>query len=162
MAQCLSESMGFTRFEENLFYTTPERIRTVFPSRVTSLQQAATLTRNPEALANCVYSGKNGNGNPLSGDGWKYRGRGPIQLTGRSNYTDAAADIGRPYIDQPNLVAQPTDGLMTAAWFWSCRKANLLADSAQWDAITRMVNGPAMLGHALRAQMSDEATRAFS
>lgn len=162
VAQCIVESQGFTRFEENLFYTTPERIRAVFPSRVTSLGQAATLTRNPQALANCVYAGKNGNGNPLTGDGWAYRGRGPIQLTGRGNYSDAATELGRPYIEQPDLVAQPADGLLTAAWFWNCRKANLLADSAQWDAITRMVNGPAMLHHDTRSQLSDEATRAFA
>lgn len=162
IAQIRVESSDLTHLEENLNYTTPERIRAIFPSRVASLADAARLVRNPKALANCVYAGKIGNGDEASGDGWKYRGRGLKQLTGRSNYADAAAELGRPYVEQPDLVALPDDACLTAAWFFASVKGNLLADSAQWDAITRAVNGPAMLHADLRRQYADEAVRAFA
>lgn len=162
IAQCLVESTHFTDFEENLWWTTPERILKYFPSHVTSLQQASLLVRNPKALANCIYAGKNGNGNPLSGDGWNYRGRGGIELSGKGNYSDAATELGRPYLEQPDLVAAPADAALTAAWFWHTRKCNFLADAMHVDAITRAVNGPAMDQHALRLQLSEQAVMAFS
>lgn len=162
IAQCRIESAGFTRLEEGLSYSTPERIRAVFPSRVPSLGDAARLVRNPQALANRVYSGRLGNGDEASGDGWRYRGRGIVQLTGRANYADAAASLGRKYVEQPELVALPPDACLTAAWFWHTRKLNLLADSAQWDAITRSVNGPAMLHAAERRQYAEQALTAFA
>ena len=162
VAQCHIESAGFTRLEEGLSYTTPERIRAVFPSRVPSLADAARLVRQPQALANRVYSGRLGNGDEASGDGWRYRGRGIVQLTGRANYADAATALGRPYVEQPELVAQPADACLTAAWFWHSRKLSILADSAQWDAITRAVNGPAMLHADLRRQHAEQALTAFA
>ena len=161
VAQCHIESAGFTRLEEGLSYSTPERIRAVFPSRVPSLADAARLVRQPQALANRVYSGRLGNGDEASGDGWRYRGRGIVQLTGRANYADAATALGRPYVEQPELVAQPADACLTAAWFWHSRKLSILADSAQWDAITRAVNGPAMLHADLRRQHAEQALTAF-
>jgi putative chitinase len=162
LAQCRVESADFTQLEENLYYTTPERIRAVFPSRVNSLQDAASLTRNPKALANRVYAGKIGNGDEASGDGFRFRGRGLKQLTGRANYADAAAGLGRPYVEQPDLVALPADACLTAAWFWNNAKANHLADSAQWDAITRAVNGPGMLQADLRRQYAESAVMVFA
>ena len=162
LAQCRVESSDFTRLEENLWYTTPERIRQIFPSRVKSMADAARLVRNPKALANCVYAGKIGNGNEASGDGFRFRGRGIKQLTGRANYADAAEGLGRPYLEQPDLVAQPEDACLTAAWFWHNVKANILADSAQWDAITRAVNGPGMLQASLRRQYAEQAVEALA
>ena len=162
LAQCRVESSDFTRLEENLWYTTPERIRQIFPSRVKSMADAARLVRNPKALANCVYAGKIGNGNEASGDGFRFRGRGIKQLTGRANYADAAEGLGRPYLEQPDLVAQPEDACLTAAWFWHNVKANILADSAQWDAITRAVNGPGMLQASLRRQYAEQAFEALA
>lgn len=162
IGQCAMESAGFTRLEENLNYTTPERIRAVFPSRVKSLADAARLTRNPKGLANVVYAGRLGNGDEASGDGWRYRGRGLIQLTGRDNYVDAADGLALQLVTNPERVAEPPAACMTAAWFWHSRKLNILADSAQWDAITRAVNGPAMLHAAQRRQMTEEAIGAFA
>lgn len=162
LAQCRVESADFTRLEENLMYTRPERIREVWPTRVPSLADAATLARNPQALANRVYAGRLGNGPEVSGDGWRYRGRGLKQLTGRANYAEAARALARPYVEQPDLVAQPADACLTAAWFWHTVKGNVLADSAQWDAITRAVNGPAMLLADRRRQWSEEALQAFA
>lgn len=162
VAQCHVESAGFTRTEENLYYTTPERIRQMWPRRVPDLEGAARLCRNPRALANRVYADRLGNGNEASGDGWAYRGRGYKQLTGRGNYIDAGAELGRPYDTEPDLVAQPEDACLTAAWYWSTIKGNLLADSSQIDAITRAVNGPGMVMADERRSRFEDAVRALA
>jgi putative chitinase len=161
VAQCRAESAGFSRLEEGLYYTTPERIRAVFPSRVPSMAVAAQLARNPRALANRVYAGRLGNGDEASGDGWAYRGRGLIQLTGRDNYAAAAAGCGKLYLERPDLVAQPEDACLTAAWFWSSAGLSALADIRDWNGITRRVNGPAMLHARERMQYTAEALEAF-
>ncbi len=145
LAHCILESANFTRLEENLFYTTPERIRAVWPSRFPTVQDAAPFARNPQGLANRVYSNRNGNGDAASGDGWRYRGRGLFQLTGRTNYLRAAQALNQPYITQPDLVAEPSDACLTAAWFWVANGGNRLIDAGNFNGTTRMVNGPGML-----------------
>lgn len=162
VAQASHESAGFTRLEESLYYRSPERIRAIWPRRVPDLNGAALLCRNPEKLANRVYANRLGNGDEDSGDGWLYRGRGLFQLTGRANYMAAAEALHRPYKEQPELVALPIDAAMTAAWFWTARGLNNLADSAQIDAITKAINGPAMLAADERRSLFDEALRAFA
>ena len=130
---------------------------------VVGLEDAAPLNQaGPQAKANRVYANRLGNRDEASGDGWRFRGRGLKQLTGRANYLDAAEALARPYVEQPGLVAEPLDACLTAAWFWHNVKGNILADSAQWDAITRAVNGPAMLQAAQRRQYAEEAVRAFA
>lgn len=154
IGQCMVESARFTALEENLNYR-PETLARVFPSRVKG-DAAALVSKGPRAIANRVYSLKNGNGNEASGDGWAYRGRGLIQLTGRDNYAAAAAACGKLYLERPDLVAQPEDACLTAAWFFSKAGCNALADVGDWDGITRRVNGPAKL-HAperLRATLA--------
>lgn len=163
VAQCRVESGGFKRLEENLNYRTPSRLVQIFPSRVKTVEDASRLVAvGPRAIANRVYAHKIGNGDEASGDGWRYRGRGLKQLTGRANYADASAGLARPYLGQPDLVAQPEDACLTAAWFWHNAKANFLADSGQWDAITRAINGPGMLQAADRRQYSEQALTVFA
>lgn len=162
VAQCWVESAGFVHLEENCYWTTPERIRQFFPHEVKTLAAAMTLVRNPKGLANTVYAGKDGNGDVLSGDGWTYRGRGLIDLTGKGNYHDAGTGLGRPYLASPELVALPEDACLTAAWFWDTHKCNALADAGLSGAITRQVNGPALEQAALRQQRTQEAIAAFS
>jgi putative chitinase len=162
LGQCRVESSDFTTLEEGLYYTTPERIMKIFKSRVTSLQQAQMLARKPEALANTVYALKNGNGDVLSGDGWRFRGRGLIQLTGRANYTAAQEGLTRPYLADPNLVGQPVDACLTAAWYWHENRLNPLADAQLIGQITRAVNGPGMLHADLRRQYAEEGKAAFA
>jgi len=162
IAQCRVESAGFTTLEENLYYSSPERIRKLFPSTVPDLEVAARIARNGKALANRVYGGRLGNGDEASGDGWRFRGRGLKQLTGRYNYTQAAIALGQPYVGHPELVAEPGGACLTAAWFWHEHGCNAFADSSQWDAITRVVNGPGMLQAFERRQYSNDAVRAFS
>jgi len=150
IAQAAHESAGFTRLEENLFYTTPERIRAVFPSSIASMAEAARFVRNPKALANRVYANKNGNSSEASGDGFRYRGRGLFQLTGLSNYSAA----GVKYLANPDLVSTPLGATLTATWYWANNGLNALADTKSIDAITRKINGRAMLG-------ADERRAAF-
>lgn len=146
LAQAGHESASFTRLEESLYYTTAERIRAMWPSRVRSFDDAARLTRNPRALANRVYANRLGNGDESSGDGWRYRGRGIFQLTGRANYMAAGDALGVDYKSEPDLVAQPLHACMTAGWYWATIRGNDLADTGQIDALTRRINGPGMVG----------------
>lgn len=145
IGQAIVETSGFQKFDEVLVYSSPERIADVFRSRVPSIEAAKRLVRNPVALANCVYAGKNGNGNEASGDGYRYHGRGVFQLTGRYWYERAGQELGRPYLTCPDLLAQPSDAALTAAWYWSVNGCNDLADKRDLDAITKAINGPAML-----------------
>lgn len=161
VAQTGHESACFTQLEESLYYRLPERIRAIWPTRVPSMADATTLIRNPQALANRVYAGRNGNGPEASGDGWKYRGRGLIQITGRANYQAASESAARDYVSNPDLVAQPEDACLTAGWFWAQAGCNLLADGSQIDAITRRINGPAMAGADDRRERFREALVAF-
>lgn len=162
LAQAMHESARLTKLEESLYYTTPERIRAVFPRTVPSLELAQRLIRNPERLANLAYAGKNGNGDVNSGDGWVYRGRGIFQLTGRANYTAAQVACNRPYVAEPWRVAEPSDACLTAAHYWHTHSLNVLADTMQVDAITRAINGPAMVAAAERRQFTEEAARVFA
>eukprot|EP01136_Pigoraptor_vietnamica_P036549 Opistho-1_new@103291 len=162
LAQCHVESQGYTLLEENLMYSSPARLALIWPSRFASADEALPFVRQPERLANRVYSGKNGNGSEASGDGWRYRGRGLKQLTGRANYAAAAAALGPSYVETPGLVAEPTHAVLTAAWFWDSNKLNPLADAGLIDDITRKVNGKAMLEAAQRRRRTAEALRALS
>lgn len=153
LAQCSHESRGFAALEEDLFYRRPDHIAEVFKSRIPNESVARSLVGKPEALANVVYAGKNGNGEPGSGDGWRYRGRGLLGLTGRANYAAAAAGLQRPYIEKPELVSDPSDAALTASWYWSEHGLNALADKGDIAGITRRINGPAMLGLSQRTQL---------
>lgn len=152
LAQLAHESAEFTRLVESMTYTSAERILAVWPTRfwLPSAQQptcpkgkrdARAFVRNPVLLASYVYAGRNGNGNEASADGWKYRGRGPIQLTGRSNYARCGQALGLPLIEQPDLLTDPDVGARAAAWFWIDRKIGPLADANDIEAVTRKING---------------------
>lgn len=161
IGQCMVESNNFTVLEENLYYRA-ERLAQVFPSRVPNLATAQQLvTRGPQAIANCVYAGKNGNGDETSGDGWRYRGRGLIQLTGRSNYKAAADGNWQSYLEAPDAVATPEHACLTAAWYWATRGCNVQADHQNWNACTLLVNGRAMLEKERRALLSEQALHAL-
>lgn len=146
LAQAAHESIGFTRLQENLSYSTPERLMEVFKGRFDGLADAAQYLRQPEKLANRVYANRLGNGDTSSGDGWRFRGRGLFQLTGRANYMAAGDGLGTDYKTNPDLVAEPPDAAFTAAWYWAVGNLNAMADVGQIDVITRRINGPAMLG----------------
>lgn len=172
VAQGAYESSMFRDTEENLRYSTAQRIVTVF-RRAFDLNQdkviepeelaaAQAFVLQPEKLANRAYAGRNGNGNEASGDGWRYRGRGLFQITGRSNYTTAALKCCEPYIDQPDLVMQPPDACLTAGWYWDANNLNRLADAGDIDGITRRINGAAMTAADQRRSMTRTFIREFS
>lgn len=140
LAQCAHESAGFTRFVENLNYSAQGLMRT-WPNRFPTFEVAAQYERQPEKIANFVYANRLGNGNEASGDGWKYRGRGAIQLTGHNNYTAAGAAIRYPLGRYPQDLEQPQFGAPAACWFWKSRGLNELADEGDFEGITRRING---------------------
>jgi putative chitinase len=133
LAQVGHESGNLSRLEENLNYSA-QRLMAVWPSRFHSLGEAMRYEHDPERLANLVYGGRMGNVN--DGDGWRYRGRGPLQLTGADNYRRAAIAINRPLLDQPDLLTQPDVGAEVAAWhFVDCG-----ADGADIDRASDLIN----------------------
>ena len=143
IAQAMHESSGFSRLEESTYYSTPERIQMAF-KRLSTMDRgvlARNYCRNPQALANLAYANINGNGDEASGDGWRYRGRGLFQLTGRANYMAAGDAAGRDYKHQPELVAQPQDAAMTAGWFWSMMRLNNTLMLGGIDAVSKRING---------------------
>lgn len=147
LAQVLVESSVLARLEESLNYSA-QRLRQVWPQRFPTDAMAARYAHNAVALANFVYAGRMGNGDEASGDGWRYRGRGLIQLTGRDNYARFAQDMRVDALGTPDLLLQPAGAALSAAWFWRTNGLNELADRASGpdaDAvfvqITKRING---------------------
>lgn len=159
IGECSHESSAFTKLEENLYYSDPARIAKMF-SALRQVERARAYARQPKAMANVVYAGRNGNGNAESGDGWTYRGRGLIQITGRRNYRNAAAGTGLPCEVQPDLVAEYAGAALTAAWFWQANGLNVHADRWNLEAVTKGIN-PAMVGHADRVERCNRALEAL-
>jgi putative chitinase len=132
LAQIAHESNEMRATVENLNYRAATLMR-VWPSRFPDLDKAQEYEKNPEKLANYVYASRLGNGDEDSGDGWSFRGRGLIQLTGRENYRAAAAALGLPLEDQPELLEKPEGAALSAAWFWKSHGLNALADDDNPD-----------------------------
>ena len=153
LAQCDHESGGFKAVSENLNYGVDGLLNTfksdfdINHNRVIEANEkikANTLSRKPEAIANFVYANQNGNGNEASGDGWKYRGRGFIQLTGRDNYAGFTKFIGEDCLANPDLVATKYQ-LSSAAFFFNKNKLWSICDLGSTDdvvtKVTKKVNG---------------------
>jgi putative chitinase len=158
LSQCAHESGGFMRREENLSYRA-ERLMKVWPKRFPSLEVARQYARMPEKLANNVYAGRMGNGDARSGDGWRFRGRGFKQLTGRSNYTAFAHAIGKDLDDVPDYILSDEGACLSAGWFWSSNKLNSFADKRDIRTLTERING-GLIGLNERAALFTEACRA--
>lgn len=159
MAQACYESEGFTRFEENLDYTHADVIARVWP-RLAS--RAESLVNNPVALGNAAYAFENGNGNEASGDGFRYKGRGLIQITGRSAYEAASKNIHVPLVGNPDLAAQPQYAVLTALNYWRVNKCSIPAALNDVAGVTRLINGRAMEGLAQRAALTEQAIKIFT
>ena len=154
IAQVGHESGQLTRMVENLNYSS-DRLQAVWPNRFDAVL-AAQVARKPEQIANIAYGGRMGNA--LPGDGWKYRGRGLIQLTGANNYRAAGAALGLDLVNHPELVEQPETAALVAGWFWQSNGLNELADSGQFAKITRTING-GLTGQADRVALRDLAAK---
>lgn len=127
LAQIAHESGELRKLVEDLNYSAT-RLMQVWPRRFPTLDIAKQFERNPEKLANCVYASRLGNGDEASGDGWKFRGRGLIQVTGLGNYRAAARALGSPLESQPGLLEEPEAATLSAAHFWQSHGLNELAD----------------------------------
>jgi len=138
MATCHHESMGFKKFVENLNYSAAALVA-IFPKYFTNLPTAKLFARQPEKIANRIYANRMGNGNSLSGDGWKHKGAGAIQLTGKDNQTNYFKSKGLSVL--PNLLHTFEFAVDSAGWFWQTNKLNSLADADNVTAIRKRVNG---------------------
>lgn len=165
LAQAAYESKLFRRLEEDLFYTTPERLNAVWPSRFPKRDDgsidrafAAPLLRNPMALAMYVYGSRRDLGNTTDVDGWTYRGRGIFMLTGKANYTRYQQATGFEVINHPDLILDPRFACDSAGWFWKDRMLDEYNDNKR---ITRIVNGGEH-GLAERIALTERAASLFS
>ena len=139
MAQVSHECGGGTITEENLRYSAV-RMTQVWPSRFRTVAAAQPYAFNPKALANKVYNGRMGN-RAGTDDGWNYRGRGLIQITGRDGYQQVGKVAGLDLVASPSLANDPKSALEVAAAFWTWKRLNVVADTDNLTAVTRIVNG---------------------
>lgn len=140
LAQCGHESMNFTVLRENLNYSA-DGLQRVFKRYFPTPELAQQYARQPEKIAKRVYANRMGNGDEASGDGWKFRGRGAIQLTGHDNYQSFANSIGKT-IDEAVAYCETYDGAIeSACWYWKKNNLNALADANDVLAMTKRING---------------------
>jgi len=149
IGQCQHESRDFTHLEEDLRYSAVRLVQ-IFPNRFTLAKAQDCVAKGKQAIAEGMYGHRADLGNNKDGDGGLFFGRGVIQLTGRANYTAFANAIKNDEIvNNPSLVATPEFACLSAGWFWSTRKLNDLADKADYDLMTKRING-GVLGLAER------------
>jgi putative chitinase len=140
IGQCGHESASFKVLRENLNYSA-KGLTATWPSRFPNIEQAMEFERKPERIANKVYGGRADLGNTEDGDGWKFSGKGLIQLTGRNNYKTCGDALGVDLIANPELLLEPENACLSAGWFWNKRGLNALADNEDWTTITKRING---------------------
>lgn len=152
------ESGMLTTVAENLNYKTPSRLDAMFSAVRGEADAAALIRKGPEAIANRVYAGRLGNGDEASGDGWRHRGLGLIQLTGKDNHARLAAGVDMPLAQVPAYLVTPKGAMHSACWYFAYfKRCNQRADGWLIDTITRDVNGPAMVAAAERRALSGKA-----
>lgn len=139
LAQVLHESGNLSRVEENLNYKA-DRLVAVFPKYFRTLQEAQAVVGKPDAIARRVYGGRMGNDAAPSNDGYSYRGRGLIQLTGKANYKAASDALGVDFVAHPGLLCEPSYAASVAGWFFSAR-CNQFADRDDVVGCTKVING---------------------
>ncbi len=145
LAQVGHESAGFTKTEEGLNYS-ENALTAMFGKRITGAQansygRNAAHPANQKMIANIIYANRNGNGDVASGDGYRYRGRGLIQITGKANYTALTGQLSADVVANPDLLKEPMQAAMSAAAWWKNHGLNELADTDDVTRITRVING---------------------
>jgi putative chitinase len=157
MAQIAHESGGFRSLVESTAYKDPVRLDRLFKNVQGRAHAQRLIDQGPQAIANTIYANKLGNGGPASGDGFRFRGRGFMMITGRSNYRQLGALTGMPLEEQPDLLGDAGPAAEAAARFWEARRINLAADRDDVGAVTALVNGPARLHLAERTALLAKA-----
>ncbi len=162
LAQVAHESAGFTRLEENLNYSA-EALQRVFPRYFSNEDIADEYARHPERIANRVYANRMGNGNEASGDGWRNRGVGLIQITGADNRRACSRFFFNDdrLLADPEWLLSPAGAPLAAGWFWHAHDLNDLADEDDLESITRRVNG-GLNGIGDRQQWLERAKECFA
>lgn len=135
----IDHESGLKPISENLNYSTEGLLKT-FPKYFRIKEAARTYARKPQMIANKVYAGRMGNGPETSGDGWKYRGRGFIQITGKNNYRLLSDKTGIDYISDPDLLLNESDAMISALWYWNASNLNKHSDNDDLDAISDLIN----------------------
>lgn len=139
-ATIVHESNQLRDLEEDLSYSA-QRIVEIWPARFPGIAAARPFARNPERLANRAYANRMGNGPEESGEGWRYRGRGLIQITGRAMYERCGQGLAQPLLEQPNLLLTPELAALSAGWYWTANGCHALADADDMRGVTKIVNG---------------------
>ena len=142
MAQCGHESGGFTLMQENLNYSAKGLVGT-FKKYFPTEAHAKPYERKPEMIANRVYANRMGNGDEASGEGWYFRGRGIVQITGKNNYTKCSQSLfeSNVLVENPDLLLETEYAIHSACWFWSAARLNELADIGDIKTMTKRING---------------------
>lgn len=160
LAQVAHESGAFNFTKEGLNYSA-QALRKTWPKRFPTLAIAQAYARNPQKIANKVYANRMGNGTEASGDGYKFCGRGLIQLTGKDNYTRFAKSIGKT-LDETVAYLETAEGAVASAgWYWDANKLNIYADKGDFVGLTRRING-GTIGLADRKHHYDIALKALA
>jgi len=155
IGQCSHECNNFKTLEENLNYKAETLIK-LWPSRFPTLEIANAYAHQPQKIANKVYASRMGNRDEASGDGFKFRGRGCIQLTGHDSYWHFGQAVNADLVASPDLVSSPKYAALSAGWFWSTHNLNALADAMNYEAVTRKING-GIFGLAERIALTQKA-----
>lgn len=137
------ETQRLSKMEEGLYYKDPARLVLIYPRAFKTVAEAAPYARNPDALSQLLYNG--------------YHGRGGIMLTWEKNYKAASDALAFDYVDHPEMLLEPEHATLTAAWFWKTNGCNEAADKGDMRAVTRIVNGPALLHLAERTELYNKA-----
>jgi len=140
LSQCAHESNNFSVVRENLSYSSDALMR-VWPKHFPTKEIALKYHRQPERIANRAYANRIGNGTEASGDGWKYRGRGFIQVTGKHNYTECDKELKLDLVNKPEQLEDAPAAVLSAGWFWNKNNLNALADKEDVLGLTRRING---------------------
>jgi putative chitinase len=145
IGQCGHECGNFKILEENLMYRAATLLKLFprTPKRAWGFtpEEATAYERQPQRIANRIYGNRMGNRDEASGDGWRFRGSGFLQLTGHSNFYHAGQALGEDFVMQPELVRTPKYAAMTAGWFWNTHKLNQYADQQDYITMTKKING---------------------
>ena len=145
IGQCGHECGNFKIMEENLNYRAATLLK-LFPKTPKRAwgftpEEAAAYEKQPKKIANRIYGNRMGNRDEASGDGWRFRGSGFLQLTGHSNFYHAGKALGEDFVMQPELVRTPKYAAQTAGWFWQTHKLNQIADGRDFVTMTKRING---------------------
>ena len=140
IAQCAHESGNFRFLQENLNYRAESLMKT-WPRHFPTIEVARQYEKQPQRIANKAYASRMGNGDEASGDGWRYLGRGLIQLTGKTNYTWFAASLEIPVEEAAEYLQTFEGAVQSACWFWETNNLNKEADAGDIKTMTRKING---------------------